>query len=64
MNNEIRQIAYNAGIKIDAFGSPVVDHERMLQEMAVAIVERAIKAAEGVKKSEIRAAVTAALGMK
>ena len=64
MNKEIKQLAYQAGIQIDAFGSPVVDHERMLQVFAESILKRAITLAEGVKKSEIKATVNAAFGIK
>jgi hypothetical protein len=32
MNSNLQRHAFNAGIRIDAFGSPVVDRQEMLEE--------------------------------
>jgi hypothetical protein len=32
MNTNLQRHAFNAGIRIDAFGSPVVDRQEMLEE--------------------------------
>lgn len=41
MNNTIKQLAFQSGIRIDSFGSPVIDHENMLQKFAELILSNA-----------------------
>jgi hypothetical protein len=43
MNKLLEKHAYNAGIRIDAFGSPVVDRQEMLEEFVKNILADIIK---------------------
>ena len=51
MNDTLKQYAFRAGIQFDAFGSPVVDHPKMLQQYAEALLTMAsLLAAEEMTK--------------
>jgi hypothetical protein len=43
MNTNLQRHAFNAGIRIDAFGSPVVDRQEMLEEFVKNILTDIVK---------------------
>jgi hypothetical protein len=55
MNTNLHRIAFNTGIRIDSFGSPVVDKESMLEDFAKKILSETrneLSAVEALKLTE------------